>query len=109
MIPVIMLAINTGAFSSSPFLTLPYPSSFESFPVIYLFTVAAIAWLVIAFEAGRPGKNASLINDIINNTMLANVVLSLLVNIFATSIIAVKAWYVPSRWSCPSIILLTTP
>jgi len=71
MSPVIMLAINTA---------------------IYLFTVAACAWSVIYLEAGRKLKNASPPNHIINLTMFANLALSLLINIFATSIIAVKAW-----------------
>jgi len=88
-----MLAINTGALSSSPFLALPYPSSFESFTVIYLVMVAAHVWYIIVSEAGQ--KNASLY-DVLNLMMLANLVLSLLINIFATSIIAVKAWCVPN-------------
>ena len=106
MFPVIMLAINTGALSSSPFLALPYPSSFESFPVIYLFTVVTGVWFVIVLGAG--GKGASLF-IILNLATCASLALSFLINIFATSIIAIKAWCVPSRWSCPPIILLTTP
>jgi len=105
MFPVIMLAINTGALSSSPFLALPYPSSFESFPVIYLFTVAATAWWIV-WGAGRNDVGLFII---INWTTFANLALSFLINIFATSIIAVKAWCVPSRWSYPPIILLMTP
>jgi hypothetical protein len=34
---------------------------------------------------------------IIDVTQMANLALSLLTNVFATSIMAVKAWYVPAR------------
>ena len=58
--------------------------------VIYLFTVAATAWSVIVIETGR--KGGSLFFVTLNVMVFANLVLSFLINIFATSIIAVKAW-----------------
>ena len=61
---------------------------------------------VIALEAGRRGSH---FNDILGFAQVAYLALSLLTNIFATSLIAVKAWYVLTRWSCSSTILLTAP
>ena len=50
----------------------------------------------MVLEAGREVMGIHL-NHIIVFTQVANLALSLLTNIFATSIIAVKAWYVPFR------------
>ena len=52
--------------------------------------------MVIALEEHRGGIIIHLI-DITYDVQLAILALSLLSNIFATSIIAVKAWYVSSR------------
>jgi len=52
--------------------------------------------MVIVLEAGREMMGIHL-NHIIGFTQVANLALSLLTNLFATSIIAVKAWYVPFR------------
>ena len=95
MFPVIMLAINTGALSL--FLLICFTlSSFESIPVIYLLTVAMSIELNIFYEAGRVDTSTPFENILIA-MLYANQALSLLINIFATSIITVKAWYVPTR------------
>jgi len=70
MFPVIILGINT---------------------LLYLFTVAISAGMVIVLEAGRESMGIHL-NHVIVSTQVANLALSLLTNIFATSLIAVKAW-----------------
>jgi hypothetical protein len=66
------------------------------------------AVVVISFREGLFVKGIHL-GDIINFAQTANLALSLLANILATSVIAVKAWCVPSRCPCRSIILLTAP
>ena len=66
------------------------------------------AVVVISFREGLFVKGLHL-SDVISIAQTANLALSLLANILATSVIAVKAWCVPSRWPCRSIILLTAP
>jgi hypothetical protein len=55
------------------------------------------AVVVISFGEGLFVKGLHL-SDIIGIAQIANLALSLLANILATSVIAVKAWCVPSRW-----------
>jgi len=68
ILPVIILGINT---------------------LIYLLIVAARAGLLISSETAQSHRHLGRIIDV---TQMANLALSLLTNIFATSIIAVKAW-----------------
>jgi hypothetical protein len=95
MIPVVMLGINTGALSSE-FLTLFLPhygsSLVQHIPVIYL-TAVAVAVIVVIPEASVRFSSAFLVG-MVNGTLLAHFALSLLINIYATSIIALKAWCV---------------
>jgi hypothetical protein len=108
IIPAIVLAINTRALLRTPFLiSFSLPSS-ESFSVLYLLTVALCAVAITALGEGQILRGIHL-NNVINTVQLVNLGLSLLANIIATSIIAVKAWCVPSRWPCRSIVLLTAP
>jgi hypothetical protein len=88
MIPVVMLAINTGALSFiltffCPTMTCP---SFEHILVVYLMTVVVRAIMLTS-------KDTQLF-QINNITQMAYLSLSLLINIYATSIIALKAWCV---------------
>jgi hypothetical protein len=93
MIPVVMLAINIGALSSSLptlfCLTVTCPS-FEYIPVIYLMTVTA---RVIQVFSGNPQTFFTLIR-IADITQLVQLMVSWFINIFSTSIIALKAWCV---------------
>ena len=107
IIPAIVLAINTSALLRTPFLiSFPLPSSFESISVLYLLTVALCAVAITALGEGQILRGIH-ISNVINTVQLINLGLSLLANVIATSIIAVKAWCVPSQWPCRSIILLT--
>jgi hypothetical protein len=92
MIPVVMLGINTGVLSFHFLtvfgLTVPCPS-FEHIPVIYLTTVVLRAMLV----TDKEGVHMSLdLGSMIECTHLTYQTLSLLINIFATSLIAFNAW-----------------
>jgi hypothetical protein len=95
MIPVVMLVINTGALSSD-FLTLVCLimacPSIQHIPVIYLTAVAAVAVVFITETSAR--FPAAFLIRMVNGTILAHLALSLLINIYATSIIALKAWCV---------------
>jgi hypothetical protein len=98
MIPVVMLAIN-ACMNSSFYLTLlclimacPFV---ENIPVIYLLTVVARTILLMAQEGVQIHRIA--LTHIVDITVVAHLVLSLLTNIVATSIIALKAWYVQHR------------
>jgi len=95
MFPVIILGINTRAPSSLPVLDLLCLTSpsFESFPVIGLLTVVMNIDRIFASETGRTDTHY---NNILGFAQVAYLALSLLTNIFATSLIAVKAWYVPT-------------
>jgi hypothetical protein len=94
MIPVVMLVINTRALSSD-FLTLfcltMARPSLQHIPVIYLTSVTSRA-VVLFLEMGTR-SSLDLLIRIFNDTVLTHVALSLLINIYATSIIALKAWY----------------
>jgi hypothetical protein len=98
MIPVVMLAINTGMFFPL-FITLfcftVTCPSFEHILVIYLIIVVAGA-IDIFFSRGAVQVYITL-NIILSFSQVAQVVLSLLINIFATSITALKAWCVRVR------------
>ena len=94
MIPVVMLVIDTGA-SSPVFLTLScltmaHPS-YEHIPVIYLTTVALTA-IVLSLQVG--GRTPVFLSSMLDGTQIVHLMLSLFINIFATSIIALKAWCV---------------
>ena len=94
MTPVIMLAINISALSSL-FLTLFYLimtcPSFEYTPAIYLWMVAVA--IIYALELQR-GNEIDSLNYMLTGIQITNLSLSLLINIFATSIIGFKAWCV---------------
>jgi hypothetical protein len=98
MIPVVMLAINTGMFPPLFItlfcLTVTCPS-FEYILVIYLIIVVGGA-IDIFFSRGAVQVYITL-NIILSLSQVAQVVLSLLINIFATSITALKAWCVRVR------------
>ena len=108
-IPAIVLAINTRALLRTPFL-IPFslPVLLEPISVLYLLTIALCTVVITALREGQILRGIHLSN-VINTMQLINLGLSLLANIIATSIIAVKAWCVPSRWPCRSIVLLTAP
>ena len=92
MIPVVMLVVNIGAFSSV-FLDLVsthYGSSLP--PVVYLMGVAVMAIVVI--PETRTRFSPVLIVRLLEGTVMTHLALSLLINIYATSIIALKAWCV---------------
>jgi hypothetical protein len=94
MIPVVMLGINTGVpsfhFLTVLGLTVPCPS-FEHIPVIYLTTVVLRAILVTDNERVHMSLD---LGSMIERTQLTYQTLSLLINIFATSLIAFNAWCV---------------
>jgi hypothetical protein len=94
MIPVVMLAINTGMPSSAlmtlHFLTVTCPS-FGHILVAYLITVTARVFEGISKDAD---SMYLILENIIYVPQVAHMMLSLLDNIFATSIIAHKAWCV---------------
>jgi hypothetical protein len=94
MIPVVMLAINTGVLSSvfmtSYCLTVTCPS-FQYILVAYLMIVTG--WIIqVNLNLTDPRYNS--FGSIVAIIQMAHMALSLSVNIFATSIIALKAWYV---------------
>jgi hypothetical protein len=95
MIPVVMLAINTGVlFSLITFFSLTVTRPlFEHILAIYLIVVVTGA-IDIFFPAGWAIQVYITVNTILSITQVAQPVLSLLINIFATSIIALKAWCV---------------
>jgi len=70
-IPVVALGINT---------------------VIYLVTVAARAIQILLASKHEDTHIVIIIGRVINNTQVAHLTMSVLINIFATSIIALKAW-----------------
>jgi hypothetical protein len=85
MIPVVMLVINLGELS---YLIMTCPS-LEHIPVIYLMIVV----LDVIESLGRgEARIDNLLNSISNAIELAYMSFSLLINISATSIIALKAW-----------------
>jgi len=95
MIPVVMLVINIGALSSDFLtwfcLTMARPS-LQHIPVIYLMGVAVMAIVVI--PETRTRFSPGLIIRMLEGTVMTHLGLSLLINIYATSIIALKAWCV---------------
>jgi hypothetical protein len=64
---------------------------FELFPVVYLTSVVVMTWLLVNPEGAQTYRVLVLI---INITQVSNLVLSLLTNAIATSIIATKTWCV---------------
>ena len=97
MIPVAMLVINTRTllfvFLTSFCLTIARPS-LRHIPVIYLMMVAVTA--VVRIPESGVNLPVRLIN-ILADTLLTHLALSLLINIYATSIITLKAWCVSSN------------
>jgi hypothetical protein len=95
MIPVVMLIINTGTLPSV-FLTLFCLAmtcpSLDHIPVTYLMAVAMTA-IVHVLEKRSIFLDILPVN-ILAGTLLTHLALSLLINISATSIIAIKAWCV---------------
>ena len=92
MIPVVMLAVNISALSSL-FLTLFCPAMTcpsEHLLVIYLMTVTAKA---VQFYSKDLQMHYTL-SRMLNITQFTHLAFSLLINISATFIIALKAWYV---------------
>ena len=105
MTPVVILAIDsrTPTFYLSPSpSTLPHLSCFEPFLVVYVATVVARAGLLITPEGAQSHKDLARIIDI---TQMSNLVLSLLTNVFATSIIATKSWCVRGILQVGSYVL----
>jgi hypothetical protein len=99
MIPVVMLVINIGVlfsvFMTLFCLTVTCPS-FEHILVAYLMMLTALVIEIIT-TVTDPTSHIHIIyisGSIISITQIAHIALSLLVNIFATSIIALKAWCV---------------
>jgi hypothetical protein len=95
MIPVVMLGINSGAISSL-FLTFSFCLAmtcpyFEHIPVIYLMTI--VLRVIELFSHGNTQRIILLIY-MLSITQVAHLAFSLLINIYATSIIALKAWCV---------------
>jgi hypothetical protein len=94
MIPVVMLAINTGVLSSVLMtlycLTMTYPS-FQYILVAYLMMLTA--WFITAIPNIRH-PIYTIFFAITGFMQTAHIALSLAVNIYATSIIAFKAWCV---------------
>jgi hypothetical protein len=94
MTPVVMLVFNTGALSflflTVFCLTMTYPS-FQYILVIYLMIIMV---RVIELIASAGGKNRDTVINILDITQSVHLAFSLLINIFATSIIGLKAWCV---------------
>jgi hypothetical protein len=95
MIPVVMLAINTGVFFPLFIMLFCFTVTCPSFVyilVIYLIIVVGGA-INIFFSRGTIQMYITL-DIILTFSQVAQVVLSLLINIFAMSITALKAWCV---------------
>ena len=88
MTPVVLLALDTG---TPAFVFYPSCSDLTFSPVVYLITVAVRAGLLATPKGTRVHKELALI---INIAQVSNLVLSLLTNVIATSIIASKSWCV---------------
>lgn len=92
MTPVVTLAIDTRELAFLLRLSvLLHLFCFEPFSVVYVITVAARAGLLITPEGAQSHHDLARIIDI---AQVGNLALSLLTNALATSIIAVKCWYV---------------
>jgi hypothetical protein len=95
MIPVVMLIINTGALSSV-FLTFfcltMAHSSHQHISVIYLTAVTVKVIMLIPEMTAR--VSYTILIRMLDGTVLTQLVLSLFINIYATSIIALTAWCV---------------
>ena len=95
MIPVVMLGINTGALSFLILtlfrLTMTRPS-FKHISVTYLMIVVPRSITLVAIGEGKRPTNTLI--KMMDAAQVAHLAFSLLTNISATSIIALKAWYV---------------
>jgi hypothetical protein len=94
MIPVAMLVINAGALSSV-FLTFFYLIMTRLSLVVYL-TLVIVEAIILISETSAARFSPVLI-PMLGGTIWTHLALSLLINIYATSIIALKAWYVCHR------------
>jgi hypothetical protein len=70
--------------------------SLEHDLVIYLMTIAGRAIQILFVFKLEEVQNILIVSHMITITQVAHLTLSLLINIFATSIIALKAWCVHS-------------
>ena len=70
--------------------------SIQNIPGIYLTFVAVTAIEFIQQASAR--LSPAFLDGMLNGTLLAHFALSLLINIYATSLISLKAWYV--RFNC---------
>ena len=95
MMPVAMLVISTGAlysvFLTLFCLTMAHPP-LQHIPVIYLTTIAVRAIVVI--QGTRDLFSPVQLARVLYGTVYTQLALSVLINIYATSIIALKAWCV---------------
>jgi hypothetical protein len=93
MVPVVLLAINTGTLSTILFcltMTGPFLNN-GHIPAIYLTIIVLRTLALIAIEEAQ---SAGALSNTIDVAQVAHLALSLLINILATSIIALKAWCV---------------
>jgi hypothetical protein len=107
MTPVVILIVDirTFALPSPSCSTLPHLFYFEPFPVAYVTVLVVRVGLFIDLGGGRLFQ---VFTNIINVAQVSNLALSLLTNVSATSIIAVKSWYVRSILNITlSCILMT--
>ncbi len=87
MTPVVILALD----SRTPACCLSPSVLIRTFPVVYLTTVVVRAGLLTTPEGTHTHEILALIIDI---AQVSSLVLSLLTNVIATSIIAIKSWCV---------------
>jgi hypothetical protein len=66
--------------------------SVRHIPVVYLTAIGAVAAVFIIQASAR--LTPTFLIRMVNGTILAHLALSLLINIYATSLIALKAWCV---------------
>ena len=94
MFPLVMLVIDAGALSSV-FLTLFCLTmsrfSLQHIPVVYLMLVTVLVIMLIPEMSVR---FSPILTPMLGGTVSTHLALSLLINIYATSIIALKAWCV---------------
>ena len=90
MVPIVFLGINTSTLS--PFSASAFTSPvLRTFPVVYVFTVVVRAGLLATPGGAKIHQDFSRAIDV---AQVTNLLLSLLTNVLATSIIATKTWYV---------------
>jgi hypothetical protein len=77
--------------------------SLEHNLVIYLMTIAARAIQLLLNSKPEVHQIYLILSNVIDITQVAHLIFSVLINIFATSIIALKAWCVHSMVSLDNI------